>query len=162
MFNAIVKWYFSIPRIKFKPKNPFSVVKLDDREVEWFFQRREYGFDERAMWNLGSNLNYKIIEYLKLDHTNSFGEKRWVRLNQFIEWFKNDIAGVEWLYKRAHFYMVDYDCPTFWRLENEYVPAPDEERNKIKTELMKLLHADAHANDKDIEFIYDHIFDLGW
>lgn len=162
MFNAIVKWYFSIPQIKFKPKNPFSIKARDDREFEWFQQRRIYGFDERSMWDLGNTLNIKIIDYLKLGRIDSFGEERRIRLNQFIEWFKNDIAGVEWLYKRAHFYIVDYDCPTFWRLENEYVPAPDEEQNKIKTELMKLLHVDAHADDNDIEFIYDHVFDLGW
>lgn len=160
IYIQLVKWYYMIPKIKFHFKNIIRFEKCDSREVEWYFQRKQYGFDERSMWNFGSNLNYKIQKDLNIKLSYSINESSYVTLTQFLEWFKNDIGGVKWLYKRAYFYLVAYDCPTFWNTDNNYETGADQE--KIKTELIRILEPDSHADDKEIEFLYKHIFDLGW
>ena len=166
MLNKIIRWYFTLPRIKFNFKNIFSIYKLDDRSYDWYKCRKKYGFDERELWNLGSNLDYIITEYLDIKRTkNKYGDLESINisLTQFLEWFKNDIIGVEWFSNRVNAYN-DWDCPTFFmdKTKDDYSNLPDDKQKEIMNKMCELLKSDNHIDDKEIEYVYEHVFKLGW
>jgi len=163
MFDNIIKWYYMIPKVKFR--NPFRFEKRDSREPQWFKMRRKYGFDERELWCLGHLLNDKIKKFLNIPIEKEYHETTFVTLQQFTEWFKNcPVEDITWLYNRVHVY-IEFDCPTFYRLDNEYVSAPGAEQIRIKNKLYNLLGSKKEImilTDKEIEFVFNHVFDLGW
>ncbi len=169
MINFILTWWFKIPHIKFR--NPFIINKRDKRELEWFKERRRYGFDERILWCLNDAINEKVmtglgIDISKLDYHD---QTRWCTTAQFKKWFticsKNDL---KWIYDRVERYL-DWNCPTFFIKPGAFqdkgsLYLSNEESKLILQECLIILNNRINNETKpgDAEYIEAYLFTLGW
>ena len=144
MLDFLLKQYYRIPEVKFR--SPFIFRKKDDREVQWFHERRKFGFDERELWNLSANFGEMILKDLK-DVDSQIVSKE-----QFIEWYNKESSYdiLKWFYKRAIVYQ-EYKCPTFYLdKKNQYKLLPKIEQEKIVENIIFILSKRILNNRIDI------------
>lgn len=159
IFNWLIKKYYQIPTMHWR--NPIRFEKRDDREFEWYQERKRYGFDERTMWNLGGFLHHAICEFLNIKDKD---ENYTVSLEEFKKWFENDGYGIEWISARLTIY-IKWNCPTFY-LDENYKNFPEEKQRDILNRMATILNTriinKTKVSDVDIAFLHKHIFHLGW
>jgi hypothetical protein len=158
IFNWLIKTYYKIPTVHWR--NPIRFEKRDDRNLQWFKQRRKYGFDERTMWNLGGILHHAICEFLNIKDKD---ENYTVSLEEFKKWLIQDTYGVQWIYNRITIY-IKWDCPTFY-MDKNYQNFPPDIQKKMLHRMAKTIEdrlAKKTISEEDVKFLHKHIFHLGW
>lgn len=91
LIEKLVELWYSWPR----PNVQFNIrwTKPDSRSVQWWKDRRKYGFDERELWNLSFLLWEKISE--KVGHKgNEYDFKRLINDPTWIgeiKWFADRV-----------------------------------------------------------------------
>ena len=164
MINKILKLYYKIPSVKFR--NPILFRKKDSRSLEWFHQRRKFGFDETALWNLSADFGQLILNDL------NDVESQVVSKEQFIDWCMKETSYklLLWFYKRILVYQ-EYNCPTFFmvaeniRNKTGQLYLPKEEQKQIVQNLINTLSKRIKENiiDKnDAIALEPVIFHFGW
>lgn len=167
MINFILKLWFKIPHIKFR--NPFIFQKRDKRELEWFKERRKYGFDERTLWGLNSVINDKVMAWHGYSFYDNRPDDHFCDIEEFKQWFigcqKKDL---KWVYDRIDRY-VNWNCPTFFIKPGGFtdkgsIYIDDKESKLILQECLILINNRINNENKpgDPEYLFKYIFTLGW
>jgi len=161
IFNWLIKTYYKIPTMHWR--NPISFRKRDNRNLQWFKQRRKYGFDERELWNLGGTLQEAACIFLKIDKTVYSEFTYALSVEQFKKWFEKDNYGVKWISDRITIY-IDWNCPTFY-MDQYYITLPSKEQLEILRRMSNIINSrlsNKTIKEEDIKFLHEHIFHLGW
>lgn len=153
----IMSLWYKLPKVKFI--NPIKLSKCDSRALEWFKERRQYGFDETELWNLSGNLSSKIEKLLGLQPESI------IDLNNFIKWInsKESKNHIIWFIMRLNKY-IEWNCPLFF-IDECYLTLELEEQKEIALKVKTILENISNerlVSDKDIEFLHKHIFGFGW
>jgi len=160
MFDFLIRLYYKTPHIRWYWRNPIRFEKRDSRSVDWFNQRRKYGFDETELWNLGSNLHDRICKRMNIklpEHEN-------MKFEQFKSWFTgNDTTDLKWFQDRFVIY-IKWECPTFY-MDKDHNSYSATEQKKIVNRMSGIINRrmlNMKIDDIEIHYLYKKIFHIGW
>ena len=156
IIEYFVKLWYKMPRYQIS----FSIDRkhVDDRSFDWYLERKKFGFDERALWNLSGNLDAKIKNFIRLPKSDEC-----VSLEDFKFWFSftNAREDVLWFYNRVCKY-IEWECPYSIYVNGTFLTKPEMsvilEKYKLVLWLkfVDLSEGSSIVKDEDIEFLYKY------
>lgn len=127
--------------------------RCDDRAMEWYDDRRKYGFDERVLWCLSGFFETMLKDKFKVDEVTIDTWRLAMLDDELVQWYRARVERyVAWKCPySAYRYTSDL------RGEQRLMPIGDAEIDSILDRFVATLRRlPGEATDEDLNFLMDY------